>query len=177
MVIQRVVDRAGGTSGEMTIAGTRTPYWSKTKPLALIAGLFGLPSAGDRGRTGWDRVVKAAVLVVGDDQQTPVPERRVANRFVGGFDQSLAARNAVHGMLRRAAGVRATGHVAVVWLDKRVRVRIWTLKVRGKACEGIGVDAIRDALQGRNLGNPAEQWTVLVDVDAPLHPSSGSAAS
>jgi hypothetical protein len=112
-------------------------------------------------------IVEAAVLVVGDDQQALVLQRRIADRRIDIGDQILAAPHAIHGMLRRAAFVGVVDHITVIRFDERVGVGVVALQVRAELGKVVDVERRPYAANRRDLCKASLIRSILVLVEAP----------
>src|SRR6516225_9851841 len=82
--------------------------------------------------SGWRRnmIIETSVLVIGNNKNTALPDRGIANGFVCRFDQTFAKSDIIERMLRCAALIVVQKRIAR--FDKHIVVREGSLQICGK---------------------------------------------
>src|SRR5882762_6300467 len=100
MVIERMVDRALWDERGHYDRRYACSVLSEIKPTGVPCYLSrGNSIAGGNGATGFHMIVKPAVFVINNHQQTRVPDRRTPDRLVHCFDQTFPAGGIIFRML------------------------------------------------------------------------------
>ena len=97
VVVDGVIDDA--TSRARRDDQSRHPHAQLVGPEVVLDVALGDRVAGRNGGGRRDVVVEPAVLVEGDEQHAPLPERRVSDRLVDVLGELLASRHVVRGCI------------------------------------------------------------------------------